>query len=637
MRLILVIALSLMALPSWANQLKSVRIWPSPDNTRVVLDMSSAPNFNYFTLTGPDRLVIDLKGASNAANLARIENNSELVRKIRQSTPLEKGGLRLVMDLSSAIKPVVFPLAPAGPYGHRLVIDLPYEEKRSAAAVQSTPVGGKGKGVVIAIDPGHGGEDPGSIGPRRTYEKRVTLAVSQKLAALIDREPGMRAVLTRRGDYFVDLNKRSEIARKAKADLLVSVHADSFHNATPRGASVWVLSTNRANREMGSWLEKQEKQGELLGGVGKVLAESDPNPYLAQTFLDLSMDKSRAEGYDVSRQILRSMGKVARLHKKAPEHASLAVLKAPDIPSVLVETGFISNHAEEKLLATASYQDQLARAIFEGIRNYYRAHPTKGAMLTGKGQASRPAATTRSAPVAQQPVSQPRQVQLQPVVSNKMPATARDGGATGTGAGVIKPYSAAAQETGAPVSSVGDYDKSRMLRHVVQRGESLSRLAEKHGVSQSTLVEINQLRSRDIQIGQTIYIPQQGQSRSAAPVRSDDKSQMIRHVVKRGESLSRLAEKHGVSQSTLVEINQLRSRDIQIGQTIYIPQQGQSRSAAPVRSDDKSQMIRHVVKRGESLSRLAEKHGVSQARLVEINKLKSRDIQVGQVLYIPQN
>ncbi|WP_265422602.1 N-acetylmuramoyl-L-alanine amidase [Aeromonas salmonicida] len=573
MRLILVIALSLMALPSWANQLKSVRVWPSPDNTRVVLDMSSAPNYNYFTLTGPDRLVIDLKGANNVANLASIGNNSELVRKIRESSPLEKGGLRLVLDLSSTIKPVVFPLAPAGPYGHRLVIDLPYEEKRSAAAVQATPVGGKGKGVVIAIDPGHGGEDPGSIGPRRTYEKRVTLAVSQKLAALIDREPGMRAVLTRRGDYFVDLNKRSEIARKAKADLLVSVHADSFHNSTPRGASVWVLSTNRANREMGSWLEKQEKQGELLGGVGKVLAESDPNPYLAQTFLDLSMDKSRAEGYDVSRQILRSMGKVARLHKKAPEHASLAVLKAPDIPSVLVETGFISNHAEEKLLATPAYQDKLARAIFEGIRNYYRAHPTKGAMLTGKGQASRPAATTRPAPVAQQSVSQPRQVQSQPVVTNKMPATARDGGAaTSSGAGVIKPYSAAVQETGAPVSNVGDYDKSRMLRYVVKRGESLSRLAERHGVSQSTLVEINRLRSRDIQIGQTIYIPLQGQSRSAAPVRSDDKSQMIRHVVKRGESLSRLAEKNGVSQARLVEINKLKSRDIQVGQVLYIPQ-----------------------------------------------------------------
>lgn len=519
MRLILVFVLSLMALPTWANQLKSVRVWPSPDNTRVVLDMSSAPNFNYFTLTGPSRLVIDLKGASNAANLARIENKSELVRKIRESTPLEQGSLRLVLDLSSSIKPVVFPLAPAGPYGHRLVIDLPYEEKGSATA-QPAPVGGKGKAIVIAIDPGHGGEDPGSIGPRRTYEKRVTLSVSQKLAALIDREPGMRAVLTRRGDYFVDLNKRSEIARKAKADLLVSVHADSFHNSTPRGASVWVLSTNRANREMGSWLEKQEKQGELLGGVGKVLAESDPNPYLAQTFLDLSMDKSRAEGYEVSRQILRSMGRVARLHKKAPEHASLAVLKAPDIPSVLVETGFISNHAEEKLLATASYQDQLARAIFEGIRAYYRSHPTKGPMLTGKGQqVASKQATSRPAP-ASRPVaaSKPATQPVQQVVTNRMPATepyrVGDGGApvssvgSASGAGVIKPYKVVAKEPSAPVSSVQSNDKSRMIRHVVTRGQSLSRLAEKHGVSQARLVEINKLKSREIQIGQVLYIPQ---------------------------------------------------------------------------------------------------------------------------------
>ncbi|MGS3175405.1 N-acetylmuramoyl-L-alanine amidase [Aeromonas caviae] len=508
-----------MALPTWANQLKSVRVWPSPDNTRVVLDMSSAPNFNYFTLTGPSRLVIDLKGASNAANLARIENKSELVRKIRESTPLEQGSLRLVLDLSSSIKPVVFPLAPAGPYGHRLVIDLPYEEKGSATA-QPAPVGGQGKAIVIAIDPGHGGEDPGSIGPRRTYEKRVTLSVSQKLAALIDREPGMRAVLTRRGDYFVDLNKRSEIARKAKADLLVSVHADSFHNSTPRGASVWVLSTNRANREMGSWLEKQEKQGELLGGVGKVLAESDPNPYLAQTFLDLSMDKSRAEGYEVSRQILRSMGRVARLHKKAPEHASLAVLKAPDIPSVLVETGFISNHAEEKLLATASYQDQLARAIFEGIRAYYRSHPTKGPMLTGKGQqVASKQATSRPTP-ASRPVaaSKPATQPVQQVVTNRMPATepyrVGDGGApvssvgSASGAGVIKPYKVAAKEPSAPVSSVQSNDKSRMIRHVVTRGQSLSRLAEKHGVSQARLVEINKLKSREIQIGQVLYIPQ---------------------------------------------------------------------------------------------------------------------------------
>jgi N-acetylmuramoyl-L-alanine amidase len=225
------------------------------------------------------------------------------------------------------------------------------------------------------------------------------------------------------------------------------------------------------------------------------------------------MDKSRAEGYDVSRQILRSMGKVARLHKKAPEHASLAVLKAPDIPSVLVETGFISNHAEEQLLATPAYQDQLARAIFEGIRNYYRAHPTKGAMLTGKGQASKPAAVSR--PVA---VSKPAQVQSQPVMTNRMPATepnrSRDGGApvssvsSSSGAGVIKPYVVAAKEPNLPVSSVQSNDKAKMIRHVVTRGQSLSRLAEKFGVSQARLVEINKLKSRDIQIGQVLYIPQ---------------------------------------------------------------------------------------------------------------------------------
>ncbi|MGL5031501.1 MAG: N-acetylmuramoyl-L-alanine amidase [Aeromonas sp.] len=448
-----------MAQPAWANQLKSVRVWPSPDNTRIVLDMSSTPRFKYSTLKNPNRLVLDLKGVSNSANLTKIER-SELVRKITQSPSTKVDGLRLVIDLSSAIKPVVFPLAPAGPYGHRLVIDLPYEEKSSVDRAKRAPSGGKNRGVVIAIDPGHGGEDPGSIGSRRTYEKRVTLAVSKKLAALINREPKMRAVLTRRGDYFVDLNKRSEIARKAKADLLVSVHADSFQDSTPRGASVWVLSTNRANREMGGWLEQQEKQGELLGGVGKVLSESDPNPYLAQTFLDLSMDKSRAEGYDVSRQILRSMGKVVRLHKKAPEHASLAVLKAPDIPSVLVETGFISNHAEEKLLATERYQDQLAQAIFEGVRNYFRAHPIKGSMLTGKGQSNQSGKRRQSSESSRQ---------------------------------------------GAKLS---DSDRKNMIRHVVENGEFLSRLAEKHGVSQARLVEINNLKSRDIQIGQVLYIPQ---------------------------------------------------------------------------------------------------------------------------------
>ncbi|MBZ6073948.1 N-acetylmuramoyl-L-alanine amidase [Aeromonas schubertii] len=533
MRLLLACLLAIAALPAWANQLKGVRIWPSPDSTRVVFDMASAPDYQFQTLTNPARLVIDIKSTSNGTNLDRIENKSQVVRRLRESTPTQSGSIRLVLDLSEPIKPVVFPLAPAGPYGHRLVIDLPYEEKGSQPS--SKPVARSGHPeIVIAIDAGHGGEDPGSIGPRRTFEKRVTLAISQHLAALIDKEPGMRAVMTRRGDYFVDLNRRSEIARKGKSDLLISVHADSFNSSAPRGASVWVLSTNRANREMGRWLEQQEKQSELLGGVGKVIAESDPNPYLARTFLDLSMDKSRAEGYDVSRQILRHLGQVARLHKKAPQHASLAVLKSPDIPSVLVETGFISNHEEEKLLGSSAYQQKVARAIFQGIRSYYLTHPTKGPMLKGK-----PAQSVAAAP--------------RPAVS------ATPAASSGSAAGVIKPYSEVA--TARPVSG----GSQATARHVVKRGESLSLLAFRYGTTQAALVELNNLKSREIQIGQTLKVPASGVASAAKPP--------IRHQVKRGESLSRLAERYGVTQARLVEYNNLKSREIQIGQVLKIPQE----------------------------------------------------------------
>ncbi|ENY73896.1 N-acetylmuramoyl-L-alanine amidase [Aeromonas diversa CDC 2478-85] len=539
MRLLIACLLAIAALPAWANQLKGVRIWPSPDSTRVVFDMASAPDYQFQSLSNPARLIIDIKNTSNGTNLARVENTSQVVRWLRESTAPQRGSIRLVLDLSEPIKPVVFPLAPAGPYGHRLVIDLPYEEKGSQPTSKPVARGGHPE-VVIAIDAGHGGEDPGSIGPRRTFEKRVTLAISQHLAALIDREPGMRAVMTRRGDYFVDLNRRSEIARKGKSDLLISVHADSFNSSAPRGASVWVLSTNRANREMGRWLEQQEKQSELLGGVGKVIAESDPNPYLARTFLDLSMDKSRAEGYDVSRQILRHLGQVARLHKKAPQHASLAVLKSPDIPSVLVETGFISNHDEEKLLGSSAYQQKVARAIFQGIRTYYRSHPTKGPMLTGKAKPTQSVA----AAVPERQVVQPAPV------------------SSGSGAGVIKPYSEVANAPSRPVASVTAQASGR---HLVKRGESLSLLALRYGTTQAALVELNNLRSREIQIGQTLRVP-------ATQVTSTVKPP-LRHQVKRGESLSRLAERYGLTQARLVEYNNLKSREIQIGQVLKIPQE----------------------------------------------------------------
>jgi len=228
-----------------------------------------------------------------------------------------------------------------------------------------------GQPFIVAIDAGHGGKDPGAIGPHRTYEKTVTLGIAKKLANLIDRQPGMKAVLTRNTDRFIELDERSAIARQKKARLLISIHADSGGDDSVRGASVWILSAKRVDREMDKLLVQKSRHTELLGGAGKVIAETEPNPYLAQTILDLSWDNSRSEGYDIGRKVLRRIGQVASLHKKRPEHASLAVLKAPDIPSLLIETGFISNSLEEKLLASSGYQDKLAKAIFSGVMDYY--------------------------------------------------------------------------------------------------------------------------------------------------------------------------------------------------------------------------------------------------------------------------
>ncbi|ART79951.1 N-acetylmuramoyl-L-alanine amidase [Oceanisphaera avium] len=399
MKAILILLCFCCSVSAWANQIESIRVWPSPDNTRIVLDMSAGPNYQYFMLQDPHRLVVDLQQTQNQVQFSAINNKSELITKIRDSKPTAPSNYRLVFELKSASQPVVFPLTPAGDYGHRLVIDLPYQDATRAPAQQQVlhKVAPQGqKEVVIAIDAGHGGEDPGAIGPKKNHEKHVTLAISRRLADLINKEPGMRAVMTRTGDYYVNLNQRSEIARRGRADLLLSIHADSVANSGPRGASVWVLSSNRANREMAGWLEKQERQSELLGGVGEVISQTDGNPYLTRTFLDLSMDKSRADSYAISEHILTAMGKVVRLHKAKPEHASLAVLKSPDIPSLLIEAGFISNPEEERLLLTPAHQQKVAQAVFNGVKSYYQQNPPSGTMMANKAAGKPQKHTVRS-------------------------------------------------------------------------------------------------------------------------------------------------------------------------------------------------------------------------------------------------
>ncbi|MBL4912781.1 N-acetylmuramoyl-L-alanine amidase [Shewanella schlegeliana] len=366
-----------------SNKLESVRIWAAPESTRIVFDLSQSPDYSYFTLTNPYRLVVDLKKSSNRVDLNKIKNNSKLVKKVRKSTPPSKGTLRLVIDLNKPVKASLFALPPTAPYGNRLVVDLDSDGSTAKKPPVSKPKN-QLRDVVIAIDAGHGGEDPGSIGPTGIYEKRLVLEISKKVEAKINATPGMRAVMTRTGDYFVNLNKRSEIARNSKADLLISIHADAFTSPQPQGASVWVLSMRRANSEIGRWLEQKEKHSELLGGAGEIIQNTDNEQYLAMTLLDMSMDRSMAISHNIAGDVLSNLGRVTKLHKHKPESASFAVLKSPDIPSILVETGFISNPREERLLSQRDHQNNVAKAIHKGVVKYFEANPPVNSMLASK-------------------------------------------------------------------------------------------------------------------------------------------------------------------------------------------------------------------------------------------------------------
>ncbi|SCB83521.1 N-acetylmuramoyl-L-alanine amidase [Gilliamella intestini] len=231
--------------------------------------------------------------------------------------------------------------------------------------------------VVIAVDAGHGGKDSGAIGKNKLYEKTVTLSIAKKLTNLLNKDPNFKGVLTRSSDNFISVSQRSEIARKNKANLLVSVHADAAPNRNATGASIWVLSTKRADTELGRWLEQDEKQSQLLGGAGDALSD-DHDPHLSQAILDLQFSYSQRVGYELAKQVLKEIKKIVKLHKSVPEHASLGVLRSPDIPSILVEVGFISNEGEERLLSSNTHQDKIAKAIYQGIKNYVKQNPKFG-------------------------------------------------------------------------------------------------------------------------------------------------------------------------------------------------------------------------------------------------------------------
>jgi N-acetylmuramoyl-L-alanine amidase len=375
---------ALVAMLAWTGAAVAVevgppRLWESPEHTRVVFDLSRPGEHKVFTLDDPPRVVIDLRGATLGRNFAPPAAKG-IVRNVRTGTP-EKGVLRIVIDTTAKARPRSFLLTPAQNRGHRLVVDLTPAGAAAAATpkvVQRPPptVDG-GRLVTIAIDPGHGGEDPGAIGPRGTREKDVVLSISRQLAEAIDREPGMRAVLIRDGDYFLPLRQRYQKAREAQADLFLSIHADAIAHGRAAGSSVYMLSTRGASSQAARWLADRENASDLVGGVS---LEGKDNT-LAAVLLDLSQGATLQASDQVANHVLKSLARFGRVHKHEVQRANFVVLRAPDVPSILIETAFISNAEEEKRLRDPAHQGRIATAILDGVRNWFHANPPPGTWI----------------------------------------------------------------------------------------------------------------------------------------------------------------------------------------------------------------------------------------------------------------
>lgn len=374
------------SLPVWAslNSIEGVRVAPEPANTRIVFDLKKEPTFTYFRLQNPNRIVIDLVDTNDDTALKLDGESGSLVKKVRYSKPKNKSSARIVVELNRQAEPNLFTVAPSKDAGHRLVLDLADSAPDFTNITASKPVYDRDRDIIIAIDAGHGGNDPGSIGPAGTYEKHITMRIAQKLKALIDKEDGLKAVMVRTGDYYISPNNRPEIARQKKADLLISIHADAFTEPEPRGASVWVLSKGRASSELGRWMERTERHSELLGGAADVITDKTSERYLAATILGMAMDHSIASSHKLSNYVIADMKQVTKLHKKSPQHASLAVLTAPDIPSILVEVGFISNPQEEKNLNWQKHRENLAEAMLSSVKRYFSQTPPDGTLWASR-------------------------------------------------------------------------------------------------------------------------------------------------------------------------------------------------------------------------------------------------------------
>jgi len=356
---------------SYAANIDGVRLWRAPDHTRLVFDLSGPVDHKVFPLKQPSRVVVDISDSTLKATLDELAFDNTPIKQIRYGKRNEKD-LRVVLDLSANVKPRSFVLAKHADMQDRLVIDL-YDAQHETVKTVKQAESGK-RDIVVAIDAGHGGEDPGALGPRKIREKDVVYKISLQLARMINAEKGYKAHMVRTGDYYVPLKARRNKARELRADIFISIHADAFKTPHAKGASVFALSRRGATSETARFLASKENEADLIGGVGGVSLD-DVDDMLAGVLVDLSMTASLANSLEVGDRVLAEIGKVTRLHKKQVEQAGFAVLKSPDVPSILVETGFISNPDEARKLATFQHRKQLAEAIFKGVKAYFYDSP----------------------------------------------------------------------------------------------------------------------------------------------------------------------------------------------------------------------------------------------------------------------
>lgn len=568
---IALLALCLSIINSFANaaeQINNISVWHSPEKSRIEFDLSGAVKYTNFMLTDPWRLVVDFEGSDLKASLPSLVQENPHIKLIRAGEPTGKKN-RFVVELKQQLSSTSSKLSPNESHGHRVVFDLTEVNASSgdtkASVTQSTDVPGSNtsqslnavirsdgskRELIVAIDAGHGGADPGAIGHNGSREKELTLQIAKKLKAKIDQNPLMRAVLIRQGDTFIGLHNRRLNARNLNADIFLSIHADAFTQQSAHGFSVFALSQRGATSAMARALAAKQNAADLIGGVS--LADKDQ--VLAQVLVDLSMTNTINESVNLGGRVLKELSKLGKLHSKRVEQAGFAVLKSPDMPSILIETGFITNPEEERNLRSSSYQNKVVSAVYTAIDEYYKQTP----------------------------------------------------------------YFSKATYASPAIGSQGSVSQSssRPSVYVVKRGDSLSGISAQYNVTINAIKRINNLSKSTVYVGQKIKLPGGVKVASSKP---------SVYTVKRGDTLSEIAEKYSVRVNELKRLNSLSKNTVYVGQKIKL-------SGSAKTQTKKSQY--HKVKSGDTLSEIAEKYNLSTKKLKSLNKLRSENIRLGQRLKI---